>query len=46
MATEMVKRYYYQRGELQESLKDDAVLEKALQVLADPELMKKTLSQP
>ena len=45
-ATEMVKRYYYQRGELQESLKDDAVLEKALQVLADPELMKKTLSQP
>ena len=46
MATEIVKRYYYQRGELQESLKDDAVLEKALQVLADPELMKKTLSKP
>ena len=46
MATEIVKRYYYQRGELQESLKDDAVLEKALQVLADPELMRKTLSKP
>ena len=46
MATEIVQRYYYQRGELQESLKDDAVLEKALQVLADPELMKKTLSKP
>lgn len=46
MATEIVKRYYYQRGELQESLKEDAVLEKALQVLADPELMKKTLSKP
>ena len=46
MATEIVKRYYYQRGELQESLKGDAVLEKALQVLADPELMKKTLSKP
>ena len=46
MATEIVKRYYYQRGELQESLKGDAVFEKALQVLADPELMKKTLSKP
>ena len=46
MATEIVKRYYYQRGELQESLKGDAILEKALQVLADPELMKKTLSKP
>ena len=44
MATEIVKRYYYQRGELQESLKNDAVLEKALQVLADPDLLKKTLS--
>ena len=46
MATEIVKRYYYQRGELQESLKGDAVLAKALQVLADPELMRKTLSKP
>ena len=26
MAAEIVKRYYYQRGELQESLKDDLVL--------------------
>ena len=35
MAAEIVKRYYYQRGELQESLKDDLVLEKALEVLGD-----------
>ena len=46
MASEIVKRYYYQRGELQEQLKSDAVLEKALSVLADPELLKQTLSKP
>lgn len=46
MASEIVKRYYYQRGELQEQLKGDAVLEKALSVLADPELLKQTLSKP
>ena len=43
MATEIVKRYYYQRGELQESLKDDLVLEKALEVLGDPDLYRRTL---
>lgn len=46
MATEIVKRYYYQRGELQESLKDDLVLEKALEVLGDPDLYRRTLSVP
>lgn len=46
MATEMVKRYYYQRGELQESLKGDPVLEKALEVLADRKLYNQTLSTP
>lgn len=46
LAAEIVKRYYYQKGELQESLKDDPVLEKALAVLADPELYKRTLSTP
>ena len=38
--------YYYQRGELQESLKDDLVLEKALEVLGDPDLYRRTLSVP
>lgn len=46
MASEIVKRYYFQKGELLESLKDDEVLEKAMEVLADPELYKKTLSTP
>lgn len=46
MATEMVKRYYYQRGELQESLKEDPVLDKALKVLADRKLYDETLSTP
>jgi carboxyl-terminal processing protease len=46
MAAEIVKRYYYQRGELMQTLKDDPVLEKALDVLAHPELIEKTLSAP
>ena len=46
MAAEIVKRYYYQRGELQESLKDDLVLENALEVLGDPDLYRRTLSVP
>lgn len=46
MAAEMVKRYYYQRGEMQESLKDDPVLEKALAVLSDRKLYEQTLSAP
>lgn len=46
MASEIVKRYYYQKGDLLESLKDDEVLEKALEVLADRELYDKTLSSP
>ncbi|MDR3269464.1 MAG: S41 family peptidase [Tannerella sp.] len=43
---EIVKRYYYRKGELMASLKDDAVLEKALKVLADTQLYQKTLSAP
>ena len=46
IATEIVKRYYYQEGALIESLKDDKTLQKALEVLADRELYKKTLSRP
>lgn len=43
---EIVKRYYYQKGELMENLKGDEVLQKALDVLADKALYKKTLSAP
>lgn len=46
LASEIVKRYYYQSGNLQESLKDDKVLDKALEVLADPVLYARTLSAP
>lgn len=46
LASEIVKRYYFQKGELIEGLKDDKVLEKALEVLGNPELYNKTLSAP
>ena len=46
LASEIVKRYYYQSGELIQNLKEDEVLEKALEVLANPDLYSKTLSRP
>jgi len=46
MAGEIVKRYYYQRGQMIENLKEDETLSKAIEVLADPELYRKTLSAP
>ena len=46
IAAEIVKRYYYQEGEMIENLKGDKTLAKALEVLADRELYRKTLSRP
>lgn len=46
ISSEIVKRYYFQRGEMIQTLKDDKVLNKALEVLGNPELYKKTLSAP
>ncbi|OAV68840.1 putative CtpA-like serine protease [Bacteroidales bacterium Barb6XT] len=46
LAVEIIKRYYYQRGEMIENLKSDIILEKALQVLADKELYIQTLRAP
>jgi carboxyl-terminal processing protease len=43
MASEIVKRYFYEKGELIQNLKKDEVLKKALEVLSAPELMAKTL---
>ncbi|MDR2389310.1 MAG: S41 family peptidase [Tannerellaceae bacterium] len=43
MAAEIVKRYYFERGELIQNLKDDEVLTKALEVLASPETIAETL---
>lgn len=44
LSTEIVKRYYYQKGELIESLKDDKVLEKAIEVLTTPGVYEQTLT--
>ncbi|MCD7972915.1 MAG: S41 family peptidase [Candidatus Azobacteroides sp.] len=46
ISLEIVKRYYYQKGEIIEGLKDDNDLKKAIEVLNDPELYTKTLSTP
>ena len=44
LETEIVKRYYYQKGELLAGLKEDDVLAKALEVLSNPALYRKTLT--
>jgi carboxyl-terminal processing protease len=46
IASEIVKRYYYQKGESQFNLRGDRIFEKALDVLGDKELYMKTLSSP
>ena len=46
LASEIVKRYYYQSGELIQNLKKDPVLEKAIEALQNRELYQKTLSKP
>ena len=44
IAEEIVKRYYFERGAVQETLKDDADLKKALEILQQPEEYKKVLT--
>jgi len=44
LSAEIVSRYYLQSGEMQQSLKYDPCLKRALEVLNDPELYRKTLS--
>ena len=44
IAEEIVKRYYFEKGAVQESLKDDPDLKKALEVLQQPEEYKKVLT--
>jgi len=36
LAFEIVKRYYYQKGEICESLKNDPIVERAEEILLDP----------
>jgi len=44
--TEIIRRYHYQKGEYIYTLKNDKDLAKAVEVLNNPELYKKTLSAP
>lgn len=44
LASEIVKRYYYQKGEIQQSLKEDKVLHKAIEVISDNDMMTAILS--
>ena len=44
IAEEILKRYYFEKGAVQESLKDDADLKKALEILQNPEEYKKVLT--
>lgn len=43
LSTEIVSRYYFQKGELQQSLKFDPCLKRAVEVLKDKDLYRKTL---
>jgi carboxyl-terminal processing protease len=44
LSTEIVSRYYFQRGELQQSLKFDPCLKRSVEVLQDMDLYRKTLN--
>ena len=44
IAEEIVKRYYFEKGAVQESLKDDPDLKKAIEVLQQPEEYRKVLT--
>lgn len=43
LAAEIVKRYYFERGELIQNLRNDPALEKAIEVLSSPTLVAATL---
>lgn len=44
IAEEIVKRYYFEKGAVQETLKDDADLKKAIEMLQQPEEYNKVLT--
>ncbi len=46
ISQEIAKRYYYQKGEILQTIKNDPALEKALEVLNDKELYQNTLTTP
>ena len=44
LTNEIIKRYYYQKGEIRYQLKDDLELKKALEIFADPDEYETLLS--
>ena len=44
LSEEIVKRYFYERGAVQETLKDDIGLKKAIEIFQQPEEYKKVLT--
>ena len=46
MSTKIIKRYYYQRGNIIQQLKDDDGLKEAMKILNDPVKYKEMLSAP
>ena len=46
IASEIIKRYYYQRGNIIQQLKDDNDLKEAVKVLNDPAKYREMLSAP
>ncbi|MDR1499353.1 MAG: S41 family peptidase [Tannerellaceae bacterium] len=44
MSAEIVRRYYFEKGKLIQSLRDDPVLDKAIEVLSSPDLLNNALS--
>ena len=46
IASEIIKRYYYQRGNIIQQLKDDDGLKEAVKILTDPAKYKEMLSAP
>ena len=46
LSSEIIKRYYYQKGEIAWSLKTDVCVQKAQEILCDSELYQQTLTAP
>ncbi|MCP9612465.1 S41 family peptidase [Coprobacter tertius] len=44
LTVEIVKRYYYQKGEIMQSIKDDADIKQAVEILDNKDLYEKTLN--
>jgi carboxyl-terminal processing protease len=44
LAEEIVKRYYFEKGAVQETLKNDADLQKAMEVIQDSKIYQKVLT--